>query len=228
MNFLSHFYFDKNSADDYIVLGTVLPDLLKNAVKEGNLHPLKLEHIFQKDPLQKALLIGWERHLLVDKIFHSSGFFQHQTAVLKQLLLPLLTTSPVKPFFLAHIGLELILDHLLTVNELIDTNKFYGHLGRIDQTVLKAFLNKCEFAETGKFIKFLEEFISSRYLLSYSKIENITYALNRICMRLWERPFEDHELIQLTEQLRYFKNRIEDEYLTIFAEVEFNLNHKGG
>ena len=34
MNFLSHFYFDRNTTDPHQVIGMVLPDLLKNANKE--------------------------------------------------------------------------------------------------------------------------------------------------------------------------------------------------
>jgi hypothetical protein len=43
MNFLSHFYFDRHSEDPHLVLGAVLPDLVKNARKDWNLHPERMQ-----------------------------------------------------------------------------------------------------------------------------------------------------------------------------------------
>ena len=227
MNFLSHFYFDKDSDDNYLVLGTVLPDLVKNAQKNGNLHPLKSKELFLTDPLQTSILNGWERHISADNIFHSSHFFKTQTGTLKQLLLPILAGSPVKPFFLAHIGLELVLDHLLTTDMMVDVDKFYYHLAQTDKRITGRFLEKCMIDDTELFFRFFDGFITNRYLLSYNKIENITYALNRICMRLWNNPFNEPQLQLLTEKLMIFKAGIEKDYLSIFNEMEFSLSTKG-
>lgn len=227
MNFLSHFYFDKDSKDQYLVLGTVLPDLIKNALKDGHLYPLKSTNLFQADVFQNSILMGWERHILVDNFFHSSNYFKEQTGLLKQLILPILTNSPVKPFFLAHIGLELMLDHLLTINRIVDINKFYSQLAEADKMVIANFLENCMVEVTEPFFRFFNSFISSRYLLSYEKIENISYALNRICMRLWDKPFDDLQLGLLTEQLIVFKAGLANNYMEIFNDMEFNLNTKG-
>lgn len=206
-----------------MVLGVVLPDFIKNAQKDYNLYPLKTIHLFEKEPQQFSILKGWKKHIDVDQIFHSSGFFQQHTNDLKQLILPSCQSSPVKPFFLAHIGLELVLDHLLTINGLVNINTFYDQLVRADKTALNNFLHSCSLTDTAIFFKFLNSFISSRYLFSYQKIENITYALNRICMRLWNNPFTELQLSQLTSQLEAFKGSIKDDYLSIYADIEREL-----
>jgi hypothetical protein len=72
MNFLSHYYFDRDTTDCYFTLGTVLPDLLKNADKTIILHPENLVH---PNPRINSIIQGWNKHLLVDKYFHSSEFF---------------------------------------------------------------------------------------------------------------------------------------------------------
>ena len=206
-----------------MVLGVVLPDFIKNAQKDYNLYPLKIKDIFEQEPQQFSILKGWKKHIDVDQIFHSSVFFQQHTNDLKQLILPSCQNSPVKPFFLAHIGLELVLDHLLTINGLVNINIFYDQLVRADKTALNNFLHSCSLTDTTVFFKFLNSFISSRYLFSYQKIENITYALNRICMRLWNNPFTELQLSQLTSQLETFKGSIEDDYLSIYADIEREL-----
>src|SRR3954469_203056 len=99
MNFLSHHYFDSATNNCYFTLGTVLPDLLKNADKSLVLHPEKLTHT---NPAVNAIIEGWNKHLLVDKYFHSSAFFLTHSHDLKKLLTPAIAGSPVKPFFLGH------------------------------------------------------------------------------------------------------------------------------
>ncbi|WP_316750691.1 hypothetical protein [Pedobacter gandavensis] len=220
MNFLSHYYFERNNTDENIVLGVILPDLIKNAQKESNLYPLKEKHLFLKDPNQASLLKGWERHLEVDRVFHNSDFFKVQTAALKQLILPLCENSPVKPFFLAHIGIELVLDHILTTKGIVNINTFYEQLIKSDKKAVETFLSNCGVADTSVFLKFLENFISSRYLFSYQKIENISYALNRICMRIWPNPFTEAQTELLTEKLIIYRDAVEPEYLDIFKRIE--------
>lgn len=226
MNFLSHFYFDKENTDEHMVLGIVLPDLVKNAQKDGNLYPLKERELFVDDPFQRSILKGWARHIEVDNVFHSSEFFKLQTNVLKQMLLPILNGSPVKPFFLAHIGLELILDHLLTINNDININLFYDHLSKTDKDSVKEFLEKAGLQDTNVFFNFYNSFISSRYLLSYQKIENIAYALNRICMRLWNNPFDEMQVSLITGKLILFRDILEEDYKSIFEEIEISLRVK--
>ena len=60
-----------------------------------------------------SIIAGWQKHLAVDRLFHSSDFFKMRSHQLKKALLPAIEGSPVKPFFLGHVALELILDNLL-------------------------------------------------------------------------------------------------------------------
>lgn len=207
-----------------MVIGTVLPDLVKNAHKDWNFYPQKSEALFLADKSLNSVLIGWKRHLEVDILFHSSDFFNRHTAQLKQTILPILKDSPVRPSFLAHIGVELLLDHLLVINRKIEINSFYDHLSNVDDSKLDLFLTKCDAVETGHFFKFFNGFKSSRYLLSYQKLENISYALQRICMRLWVHPFNEKTLALLTEQLEFYKETLAKDYLEIFDEISLKLH----
>lgn len=224
MNFLSHFYFERQNTNDYIVMGVVLPDLIKNADKNWNLNPQKDEYLFRDVADYAGILEGWKRHLEVDRLFHSSEFFKEQTAVLKQLLLPALQSGPVKPFFLAHIGLELVLDHLLLTRNHVDTDRLYVQLDAADSDSLEGFLRLAGLPDQQRFAKFLSEFISSRYLFSYEKMENITYSLNRICMRLWKNPFTAAQLDTITLKLEEFKTQLESHYMTIFNTIGEELD----
>ncbi len=222
MNFLSHYYFERNNPDHYMVTGVVLPDLVKNADKYWNIHPQKTPELYQDKEALQSILTGWQKHLEVDNYFHTSEFFKTETANLKKLILPCVTVGPVKPFFLAHIGLELMLDHLLLHSGMINIETFYSQLNEANTSELRTFLEKADLPDQTLFDAFFTEFRESRYLFSYQKLSSISYALNRICMRIWNNPFTEAQLELLTYKLDEYCPELESRFITIFDELEQN------
>jgi hypothetical protein len=220
MNFLSHFYFDRDTDNCYLILGTVLPDLLKNADKNVIIHPEKLQH---PDAKVNAIIKGWNKHLEVDRYFHSSEFFLTHSHQLKKLLLPAIEGSPVKPFFLGHIALELILDNLLLTTHKITAESFYDHLDGCEATVINEFLTFAGLKETTPFFKFYEGFKKNRYLFTYAETAQIAYALKRICMRVWKDPFTPEQEVQITEVLMAYRELLGNGFMMIFNEIEYKL-----
>src|SRR5437879_12704553 len=109
MNFLSHYYFDRDATICYHTLGTVLPDLLKNADEHIIIHPEKLHH---PNPSINDIIIGWRKHLEVDRYFHSSGFFITRSHELKLLLLSSILVLLIKQFLLIIVSFALLLENL--------------------------------------------------------------------------------------------------------------------
>ncbi|RYU91272.1 hypothetical protein EWM62_04850 [Mucilaginibacter terrigena] len=216
MNFLSHYYFDKHTTDCYFTLGTVLPDLLKNADKTIVLHPEKLAHA---NPNVNSIIQGWNKHLLVDKYFHSAEFFLTHSHNLKKLLAPVIVESPVKPFFLGHIAIELILDNLLITTNEISVSDFYDHLDSCDEAVIREFLRFAGMETPDVFFKFYAEFKRSRYLNTYINIEQITYALKRICMRVWRNPFTPQQEVEMTDLLLNYRLGLIASFMSIYNEI---------
>jgi hypothetical protein len=223
MNFLSHYYFDRAKTNSYEVVGMVLPDLLKNADKGWNAHPEKHEYLFKSDD-HLALLNGWKRHLAVDQLFHDSTFFKYHQHQIKLQIIETLKGSPVKPFFLGHISLELMLDSLLMAHQMINVDRFYTHLDHVETFVLEEFLIINGIKNTDRFFHFLEIFKKEKYLFSYINPEKITYALRRICMRLWEKPFTLEQETALTYSLLNYKKSLSEEFIFIFDRIDAQLN----
>jgi hypothetical protein len=220
MNFLSHYYFDRNITDCYFVLGTVLPDLLKNADKNIILHPEKLHH---PNTHVTSLVNGWNKHLDVDRYFHSSDFFVTHSHQLKKLLAPAIEDSPVKPFFLGHIAVELIIDNLLLTTGKIIVNDFYAHLAGCNNAIIEDFLTSAGLKDTTRFFRFYEGFKKDGYLHTYSETQQIAYALKRICMRIWENPFTPAHEQQMNEVLIAYRELLLPNFMTIFQEIESKL-----
>ncbi|GAB2983008.1 hypothetical protein GCM10027049_19880 [Mucilaginibacter puniceus] len=220
MNFLSHYYFDRDETNCYHILGTVLPDLLKNADKTIVLHPEKLKHT---DPAINAIITGWNKHLAVDRYFHSSEFFLHHSHQLKLLLVPVIESSPVKPFFLGHIGLELILDNLLLTTQKLSVHNFYDQLQACDNEVIAEFLAFAELNDDTRFFKFFGGFKNNAYLHTYADTLQVAYALKRICMRVWTDPFTPTQEVAISEVVLAYRQLLLPNFMEIFKEIEAQL-----
>lgn len=220
MNFLSHFYFDRYTANCHLVLGTVMPDLLKNADKNIILHPEKLIH---PDPQVDAIITGWKKHLQVDRYFHSSDFFAQHSHRLKKQLAPVIKGSPVKPFFLGHIALELLLDNLLLTTGKVTTASFYAHLEGCQTDVIREFLSFSGLEDADFFFRFFADFKKSRYLATYTDTKEIAYALKRICMRVWKNPFTDAQEAAMNIVLTSYRSLLYNSFMAIFDEIDARL-----
>jgi hypothetical protein len=223
MNFLSHFYFDKDNPDSYVVLGTILPDLLKNANKEWIIHPEKNKLFFQK-PEHVSLYKGYQRHLAVDRIFHNSDFFKNYQHQFKKILKEGMETSKVKPFFVGHIALELLLDHFLIMRKLVDIDLLYHQLNKVETKIVDEFLILNGITDTQQYDNFFNKFKTEQYLYSYLDLEKISYAIKRICMRIWLNPFSTEQEIALTNGLLHCKDELSKDFISIFDFVESQLN----
>ncbi|MBC7416957.1 MAG: hypothetical protein H7325_02225 [Pedobacter sp.] len=221
MNFLSHYYFDRASDNNFQIIGSVLPDLVKNAVPDANLFPNKVKQEYNLH--ETEILKGWNKHLLVDKTFHSSIFFKEETTKLKPLLIPLLSDTEIRPSFLAHIGLELLLDHLLMEQKIVNVKTFYVSLNDVNHVYLRSFLIKVGLKKTDTFFVFFDKFLDSQYLFSYEKLDSISYALNKICLRLWPIGLDSSQLEKLTDVLARFKKDLSTRFRQIFNQIDTKL-----
>jgi hypothetical protein len=171
----------------------------------------------------KYIIRGWNKHLEVDRYFHSSPFFLTHSHQLKKLLTPALKDSPVKPFFLGHIALELILDSLLVTTEEITVDSFYNHLDKCETTTIGEFLTFSGLSDTTGFFNFFSDFKKSRYLHSYAETKEIAYALKRICMRVWKNPFTPENESIMTDILFDYRRTLLEEFTLIFDEIGTRL-----
>lgn len=176
MNFLSHYYLDKDHPSAYFKFGAVLPDLLKGynqILRKGvaNYAPTLPEHI--------ALKQGAAQHHLVDNLFHILPVFDMLQAELKQELkhLDLLDTLP-RYWFLVHIAVEMLIDrNLLKLYPHLYV-EFYDSLAVVSQPIVEKY-----FAQTGgetisrDFFGNFKVFTERRFLQYYPSDEQFTETL---------------------------------------------------
>lgn len=220
MNFLSHYYFTQYANDPYYTLGSMLPDLLRNYGGVWRISPEKERERFKRDPALHALLKGWDLHLQVDKIFHSSPVFIAETGELRKLFVPVFTRLPIRPFFLAHVAYELILDSLLLQEKAVNTANFYQELAACDREIIQTFLIQAGLPDPSAFFVFLDSFLKAKYLESYASSKSVVYALDQIGRRVWHEKFNEQENEAAILVLDRFKKNQGSSFMEVFNTIE--------
>lgn len=228
MNFLSHYYLVQSINNPYYTLGAILPDLFRNHHYNWKFRPEKENLLFNDNSDLQLLFEGWKHHVQVDAIFHNSVPFKTHTSQLREELSTAFTQLPKRPFFLAHVAYELILDCLLIRNNNVDIDLFYKNLDSCDSKVLDIFMNRLGITETKGFHRFLINFIESRYLETYDKPISLVHALDRIGRRVWIEQFRNKETENTLIILEKTINDLNPEFLTVFklVEEEIKINNQ--
>src|SRR5690606_21338929 len=130
------------------------------------------------------------------------------------------TQLPKRPFFLAHVAYELILDCLLIRNNFVDTDLFYKNISSCDSKILDVFMIRLGITETKGFHRFLNNFIASRYLETYDKSESLVHALDRIGRRVWVEQFSKKETENASTILEKAIENFNPNFLDVFKIVE--------
>ncbi|MGK6351872.1 hypothetical protein [Parapedobacter sp. DT-150] len=223
MNFLSHYYFERYSHNPEQVLGSVLPDLIRSADRDIHVLPQKHEDQLITNPKLQSIYHGWMRHMEIDRYFHNSPFFYTHTHELKLVLAPAVEGTAIRPSFLSHIALELLLDHLLLHNDWVHESDFYAYLGAADRGMTDRFLKLCEVPDTHFFFVHFDGFMQARYLSDYWEFDKITLAMEHICRRLWEVRLSDDQRHQITRAIGDYAARLDGNFHPVFDEIRREL-----
>lgn len=223
MNFLSHFYFERSSRNPELIVGSVLPDLLKNALRTAQVRPGKYPERFIDNPKLYSIFNGWQRHVETDRIFHTTEFFYHHTHELKKLLAPIIADTPIRASFFSHISLELLLDHLLLEDGWVHERDFYEYLAAADKDAIDKFLKRCGVEDTGLFFRFFNSFMRARYVGSYRHFDQIVFALGEICRRLWPVRLTDTQRAEVVTVLARYAHGLGAHYKQVFNDIRPHL-----
>jgi len=220
MNFLSHFFLDRQIDDSLFVVGACTPDLLsvfdrKIKFKEREVSKRVLNS--QLSPEQQSFYQGVIRHFQVDKLFHSSDFFHSETQRLGQDLREAFPNQEIKrSFFVAHILLELVLDRLLIHEDEKYLSTFYTHFERCQPAHIRE-LSSWLAGEpiTPSYDAFLRKFTRDKHLYRYQQWDYIIYVLKRIMRRvgIFEYKYLD------SPQFLRFLNQYEMELATRYQQA---------
>lgn len=216
MNFLSHFYIDRNNGSTYYKFGTILPDLLRNYNRRIRSNKIQDLVEFDNEDVRK-IKSGIKKHYRVDKIFHYSEFFKSYHALIKE---KLISYQLPKPFFIPHLFLEILLDRVLLLQKKGICNEFYSNLKKVNFDLIEHFYINNPNYDHNEFCSYIEKFIQYQYIFSYSEKKNIIFAINKICSRIGLKPpYNDNHNDELTLFITEVENDLKKNYQDIFLEI---------
>lgn len=188
MNYLSHYYLNRQQPSPYFKLGLLLPDLIPGF--NAQMRRAVFSHKPQIEA-EKQLLAGIERHYLEDRIFHNLPGFAYYNRLTKQLVLDH-TQIRRRTFYLCHVAVEMMLDKILMQQkpELLDD--FYHNLQQIELPVVDSYLAGLDRKHLAddlfrNFIWFTEK----QFLRKYVDMKSFTVALLRVFNRATGEEFTD-------------------------------------
>jgi len=219
MNFLSHFYIDKNNGSTYYKLGIVLPDLIANYNRR--IRSNKIPDLLEIDNEEiRNIKTGIKKHHQVDKIFHNSEFFKSYQALIKG---KLISYQLPHPFFIPHLFLEIILDRVLLLQENGICKEFYSNLKKVNFDFIEQLFSNNANYNHKDFCSYIEKFMKYQYLFSYREKKNIIFAINRICERIGLKPpYNDKH----SDDLELFITEVEKELKKNYQDIFLEINNK--
>jgi len=223
LNYLSHFFTDKEQNSPELVLGFIFPDLIR--MTGGRLRMGKLKRLIAENPeLMESdmILKGSMRHFELDGIFHNHPYFHENV---DDLTVKLRKTDIIESGkylnFVGHVLFEILLDAVILKLEENLCDDFYETLSQFDRSKLSKFLTLCQLEEfEAKSNEILNRFISEKFLYRYADNEGIIFALDKVCEKVGiDLDLEDDNKIKLNTLIDDCKATITPTYLSLFTDL---------
>ncbi len=197
MNYLAHAlpFFDQ----PYFLAGTGVPDWLTVADRPARLRARHAE-LFQHDadPRVAAVAAGVLQHLRDDAQFHATRVFAETSLELAVRVRDVLPADVgLRPAFLGHLLVELLLDDALIAEQPDRLTEYYRILGGIDPGRVEAAVNRMLPRPTQRLAVFIDLFCRERILWSYREDDKLLIRLNQIMRRVGLAPLPDEFAVLL-------------------------------
>ena len=207
MNYFSH---GRAFVDDpYFLAGTAVPDWLNviaRRVKARSKHAQ--EFVEDADPRLAALARGVVRHHADDAWFHETAAFAELswqlTALVRDALPP---DDGLRPSFLGHILVELLLDAALIAEEPKRLEAYYAALEAVDPAYVQEAVGRIATGVPERLAEFVPLFIRERFLWDYADDGKLWFRLNQVMRRVTLPPLPEAFCELLPEARRLVERR---------------------
>jgi len=188
MNYLAHAlpFLD----EPYVAAGSGVPDML--VVVDRGIR-IRTKHVrpflADRDPLAAAGGRGIAQHLRDDARFHESAAFVRLSGELSVRFAEVLDEpSGMRPRFLGHLLVELLLDAALAAESPGRLARYYEALAAVDPERLERAVNRMASRPTGRLAAMIRGILAERFLPDYLEDATLMVRLNQIMRRVGFAP----------------------------------------
>ncbi len=204
----------------YFVAGTALPDWLNVVNRRVRLRRKRVEPFLRSiDPIQQEIAAGVIQHQADDAWFHRTRAFAElslQFAVSIRDQLP--HDDGLRPSFLGHILVELLLDDCLAQRDPKRLSTYYACLENIEPPHVADFVRRVTGRDAEELAVFIPRFLQVRFLYDYAEDAKLLYRLNQVIQRVGLAKIPD-AMTGLLPSLRAAVQQRATELLTATADV---------
>jgi len=188
MNYLAHAlpFLDQ----PYFAAGTSVPDWLSVVDRRVRLRIKHVEPFLNdSDAVVAAVAGGVWHHLKEDARFHETRAFAELSWQLTVMVRNVLKEEHgMRPNFLGHILVEILLDAALAEEDIKRLEKYYGLLEVIDPQLVEAAVNRISINQTDRLVLMIVEFRRQMILWDYVQDDKLLMRLNQIMSRVKLAP----------------------------------------
>jgi hypothetical protein len=188
MNYFAH---GRDHVDDpYFLAGTAVPDWLSVVDRKVRARSQRAAPLMEdSDPRVAAVARGIVRHHRDDAWFHETRAFGEIcwrfTAAVRDALPP---DDSLRPSFLGHVLVELLLDDTLIHRDPERLDRYYRAMSSVESEVVERVVNRISPRPTDRLGHFISLFCRERFLWDYSEDGKLLFRLNQVMCRVGLPP----------------------------------------
>ena len=182
MNYLSHYYFDRDENNKYYNLGLILPDLARAHIAKLRINPYKNITFTTKEI--SSINDGCNKHFASDRKFHNWMTFVELTNKATDLIRESGDKDINRDYFITHIMVEILLDKILLDKNPTLADDFYAMINSVEMDWILKFMRYAGLQDDELWKGQHRRFMKAAFLKTYTSLENVVGAVEGVCANL--------------------------------------------
>jgi hypothetical protein len=170
----------------FVLAGTATPDWLNVVDRRMRTRKAKAEtFVDDEDTVLASVATGIVQHHSDDQWFHQTRAFAELSLGFTVQIRDLCGQDPgMRPSFLGHIMVELLLDAHLIENEPARLDDYYAAIASVDTAAVAGAINRLATRQSDKLEYLIHRFCSERFLYDYLEDEKLLVRVNQVMKRV--------------------------------------------
>lgn len=202
MNYLSHYYFDRDEDNKYFNIGLILPDLARSHIAKLRINPYKNITFTTKEIA--SMNDGCNKHFASDRKFHNWMTFVDLTNKATDMIRESGDKDINRDYFITHIMVEILLDKILLDQNPTLADDFYAMIDSVEMDWILKFMRYAGLQDDELWKGQHKRFMKAAFLKSYTSVENVIAAVEGVCANLGMIELNDDQrnlLIEICEAI---------------------------
>jgi hypothetical protein len=197
VNYLSHYYFDRDEDNKYYNIGLILPDLARSHIAKLRINPYKNITFTTKEI--SSMNDGCNKHFASDRKFHNWMTFVELTNKATDMIRESGDKDINRDYFITHIMVEILLDKILLDKNPSLADDFYAMIDSVEMDWILKFMRYAGLQDDELWKGQHRRFMKAGFLKSYTSIENVIAAVEGVSANLGMIELNDDQRNLLIE-----------------------------